>query len=478
MTSLSARALAAALGAWRGIPGSPAYLALADRIRLLVLDGRLALGTRLPAERELAAHLELSRTTISAAYAELRDTGYLDSVRGSGSLVRLPSRGGVQLEALAPPELLDFSKATMPAIPSVAAAAERAAALLPAYLGESGFDPVGLRALRQALADRYTARGLPTDADEVMITVGALHAVGLIARTLLSRGDRAVVESPSYPHASDALRQHGARLVPVAVTTDEGWDERGLEQALQRTSPTLAYLMPDHHNPTGVSMSPLLRERTAAMAAQQGTTVIADETMGELGFTDLSLDGPLTVPFAAHGRAVTVGSVGKTIWGGLRVGWIRADRELIQRIARMRYSSDLGTPILDQLIVLELLADYDRILADRRGYLRTGRDHLGARLRERLPDWQVPSPDGGLTLWINLGAPVSSQLALAARSEGLLIAAGPRFGMDGVFERFLRVPYSHPPELIDRAVDALAAAWTGVTRHPLAVGPGDLAELV
>jgi DNA-binding transcriptional MocR family regulator len=446
---------------------------------LLVLDGRLALGTRLPAERELAAQLELSRTTISAAYAELRDSGYLDSVRGSGSVVRLPSRGGIPLDTIAPPELLDFSKATLPAIPAVAAAAERAAALLPAYLGESGFDPLGLRALRQALADRYIARGLPTDADEIMVTVGALHAVGLVARTLLARGDRALVESPTYPHVSDGLRQQGARLVPVAVSTEAGWDELGLEQAFQRTSPTLGYLMPDNHNPTGVSMPPALRERTIALAAQQGTTLIADETMGELRFADLSGDAPLTPPFAVHGRAVTVGSVGKSIWGGLRVGWIRADRELIQRIARMRHATDLGTPILDQLIVLELLGDYDRILVERRAYLRAGRDHLTAQLRQRMPEWEVPHPDGGLTLWVNLGAPVSSQLALAARTEGLAIAAGPRFGLDGVFERFLRVPFSHPPELIDRAVDALAASWHTVTRNPLAVGnPGEFADIV
>lgn len=484
MSSLSARALASALGSWRGISSAPAYAALADRIRLLVLDGRLALGARLPAERELAAQLSLSRTTISAAYAELRDSGYLESLRGSGSIVRLPFRGAAPLEAIAPAHLLDFSKATLPAVPAVAAAAERASALLPAYLGESGFDPIGLRALRQALADRFTMRGLPTDADEVMITVGAQHAIGLLARTLLSRGDRALVESPSYPHASEALRANGARLVPVAVTTEDGWDELGLEQTFQRTSPTLGYLMPDNHNPTGRSMPVELRERTIAFAAEQGTTLIADETMGELGFADLSADARPIPPFAAsagadtRARLVTVGSVGKTVWGGLRVGWIRADRELIQRIARVRYSSDLGTPVFDQLVVLELLGDYDPILVDRRAYLRAGRDHLLAALRARLPQWTLPVPEGGLTLWVNLGAPVSSQLALAARNEGLVIAAGPRFGMNGVFERFLRVPFSHPPELIDRAVEALAAAWNGVARHPVAFAQEDLAEVV
>ena len=126
MTSLSARALGTLIQNWRTSGPGPAYAALADRIRLLVLDGRLALGTRLPAERELAAHLGLSRTTVSAAYADLRDSGYLDSVRGSGSVVRLPSRGPAGApDPIATPDFLDFSKATLPAVPAVAAATER-----------------------------------------------------------------------------------------------------------------------------------------------------------------------------------------------------------------------------------------------------------------------------------------------------------------------------------------------------------------
>ncbi|HWM32987.1 MAG TPA: PLP-dependent aminotransferase family protein [Pseudolysinimonas sp.] len=475
MSSLSARALGSLIQNWRTSGTGPAYSALADRIRLLVLDGRLPLGTRLPAERELAAHLGLSRTTVSAAYADLRSSGYLDSLRGSGSVVRLPSRAALpSADPISAPDLLDFSKATLPAVPNVAAASERAAALLPTFLGESGFDALGLRVLRQALADRYTARGLPTDADEVMITIGAQHAIGLLARTLLSRGDRAMVEVPSYPHAFEALRASGARLVPVPVTTGDGWDELALEQGFQRTSPTLGYLMPDHHNPTGRSMSPELRQRTVDLAARQGTTLIVDETMAELG-----LDGqPARDPFATIGRAVTIGSVGKTIWGGLRLGWIRADREIIMRASRARFALDLGTPILEQLILLELLPEYDRILADRREYLRAGRDHLAARLAQTFPFWDVPHVEGGLTIWANLGAPVSSQLALAARNHGLVIAAGPRFGIDGVFERFLRIPFSHPADLIDGAVDALARAWSDVARTPMPIGDEDLAAVV
>lgn len=459
MHSLSARSLALLMVDWRG-SGTPAYLALADRIRLLILDGRIPIGTRLPAERELAAQLGLSRTTVSAAYADLRTTGFIESVRGSGSTARLPAHGSAAADHLLVDAPLDLSKAALPSLPAVQQAAQAAVDRLPSFLVDSGFDPFGLLVLRRAIADRYTERGLPTEPEQIMVTVGAQSAIHLLARTLLGRGDRAIVESPGYPHAFEALKAGGARLVPVAVTTDEGWDPAVLEQAFQRTSPTVAYLMPEHQNPTGRSMSQELREQVVRLAAHEGTTLIIDETMTGLGFESEERQ-PV---FPVNKDVVLIGSVGKSIWGGLRIGWIRADRELIQRVARARFASDLGTPVLEQLIVAEMVPDYEEILAGRRAYLRQGRDHLAKRIRTTLPEWRMPHVEGGIVAWVGLGAPVSSQLALAARNEGLVIGAGPRFGLDGVFERFLRIPFGAPPDQIDRAVDALARAWATVTR--------------
>src|ERR1019366_7803812 len=129
MTSVSARSLNQLLGDWRELETGPAYAGLADRIRLLVLDGRIPLGTRLPAERELAGILALSRTTVTAAYALLRDAGFLTSTQGSGSVARLPHSAPRAPEEDRP-DVLDFRKATLPAYPGVAGAAARAAELL------------------------------------------------------------------------------------------------------------------------------------------------------------------------------------------------------------------------------------------------------------------------------------------------------------------------------------------------------------
>lgn len=476
MASVSARALAGLLADWRTASAGPAYTVLADRIRLLILDGRIAYGTRMPAERELAAQLGLSRTTITAAYAELRDGGYLDSQRGSGSSARIPQSSTIPAET-AIAGYLDFTKATSPASSGLAAAAVLAAEDYPAYLGGSGFDLVGLPVLRTALAARFTSRGLPTDPEQIMVTVGAQHAIALLARTFLGRGSNAIVESPSYPHAFEALRLTGARLATVNVTTEDGWDVASLDDGFRRSRPALAYLMPDFHNPTGRTMDAALRERVVALADAAGCALVADETTAELDIDGLVPGEERPLPIAAFGSAITVGSLAKTVWGGLRIGWIRAERDTIQRLVRARPAGDLGTPILDQLVAAHILADFDTVLAQRRDQLRAGRDHLVARLRERFSEWRIPDVAGGLAVWAGLGAPVSSQLALAARAHGLLIAAGPRFGVDGAFERFLRIPFSYSAEETDRAVDALAAAWTSLGQgHPSE--SGYLAEVV
>jgi hypothetical protein len=177
MVSLSARSLALQLGAWRPGGATPLYEALADRIRLLVLDGRISLGTRLPAERLLAEHESLSRTTVAGAYARLRELGYAQSVRGSGTVAQLPrgfADGVPGIGESAGPGMLDLSKATLPAIPIVAEAAREAAELSERAYRLNAFDPlyVNLYALSIMAVGRVAeARGGDVDQRGV---VGAL----------------------------------------------------------------------------------------------------------------------------------------------------------------------------------------------------------------------------------------------------------------------------------------------------------------
>lgn len=463
---LSARSAALLLTDWRDGTDAPAYEALSDALRVLVIDGRVPLGVRLPAERGLAEALGVSRTTVANAYARLRSDGFLVSLRGSGSVVHLPR----ELAGRPDPErlggvvdggLLDLRKAALHAAPEVAEAVERAVRHVPAALAGIGYDTVGDPGLRAAIAERYTERGLPTDPSQVVVTIGAQHAIALLARVLVRRGDAVLVESPTYPHAHEAFREAGGRLVGVPVDAHTGWDASALETTLRRTAPAVAYVMPELHNPTGATMPAVTRERLLATAAATGTVVVADETMGELRI-DGSPEPPLAASAVPSSTVVMIGSAAKVFWGGLRIGWVRAEPDLLQRMLLARPSGDLGTPVLDQLVARELVPRTAAVLEARRTFLRAGRDDVVGALRTRLPEWDVPSPAGGLTTWVGLGRPVSSALVLAARAEGVVLASGGVFGPDGGFERFLRVPFTTAPADRERMVDVLERAWARI----------------
>ena len=454
---ISARALAAALGGWR--TREPAYEALADGIRLLCLDNRLAPRTALPAERELAAALHLSRSTVAAAYRSLRDTEHIASLRGSGS-VTLPLRRRDPGRAHPAEGAIDLQQASPPAWPGLAGIIAEVAGGAAALVSRVGYDVHGSAELREAIAAHYARRGVPTTANEVLVTTGAQSAIHLVASVLLGRGDRVVVETPTYPHAVDALRRSGARLVGVPVTTDAGWDLDRAEQAFARTLPVMAYLMPDFQNPTGRSMSVAERDAVLLAGERAGAVLVLDETTA-----DLDIDrGPVDPGFSGGDPAsvVRIGSLGKTVWGGLRVGWIRAEGDFVRRFAAARPAHDLGTPEFEQAVAAALFSDFAGIAAQRSELLRSGRDALAGAIRAELPEWRIPTVHGGVSLWIELDAALSSALVMDVRSRGVLLSAGPRFSVDGGHDRHLRVPFTAPPDDLRRAVTALAESWRNV----------------
>ena len=442
------------LGRWQ-VEGShePTYQQLAAGLRLLILDGRLALDSRLPGERDFAKTLEISRGTVAAAFAVLRADGYLVSRQGSGSRTAVPAG---RTQAALSSTFMDFSVAACSAGPEIYRAYSEALAALPAHLGSTGYKSLGLGELRGAIASRYTGRGLPTHADEVMVINGALSGFALLLRHLTNPGDRVVIDHPTYPLAIAAIRGAACRPVPVALP-EQGWDIDELAAAIAQTAPRLAYLLPDFHNPTGRCMDVETRRAVAALAARTRTTIVVDETMAELWYE--SEPPPPLAAFGGDGRIVTLGSTAKSFWGGLRVGWIRAPAATIAALVRARDALDLGTPLLEQLAVVRLLETGDAALAARRHEMRRRRDALIGAGTEIFPDWRFTAAPGGLACWIEMPKPVASQLAAAAEAIELRIGAGPRFGLDGAFERHLRMPITAAPDDVRRAFERLAPLW-------------------
>jgi DNA-binding transcriptional MocR family regulator len=476
---ISAAQAARYLGSWRR-GGQPLYLLLAAALQRAIVDGNLTVGSRLPAERALAEHLQVSRNTIVATYARLRDGGWLASRHGAGTWVQLPSPGNAAAAASpaasppSPPSLssIDLSVAARPApCEAVLEALARLGATVPPLLSAHGYLPRGNEELRALVADRYSRRGLPTTPDQVLLTSGALSALNLIFTSYLSPGDAVITESPTYPNVIRALRGRGVRLRPFPVTSAGGWDTGMLRSSLRGVNPAMAYLIPDYHMPAGCYMDLETRHEIARIAAESSFRLVVDEAGADTG-----LDGhppcPPLASFAADGSAISVGSMSKSFWGGLRVGWIRAAARTIEHLAEVRAHIDLASAVLDQALATELLRGDDSVLNAELASRRSSRAALCESISQFLPEWKFEIPGGGLSLWVRLPHDNATELALMCSMRGVHIVPGPRFSPQEAHQRHIRLTYVHSPDLMKMAVLRVAEASASLV--PGAARPGVL----
>lgn len=439
------------------------YRRLAQAISQLILDGRIALHVKLPSERALARALGASRTLVNYAYNVLKQTGFARSHRGAGTYTCLPQ--GRTLTSVArtihtEDAVIDLARASSGLPPKeLADALESSARHLVAQSATPGYHPYGLPDLRAMVADQFTERGLATIPEQVLITCGAQHALSLALGVLCSPGDRILVETPTYPNALEALRRQRLHAVTVPVGP-HGWDPDIIDAALRQTVPHAAFLIPDFHNPTGLVMPSETRARILHTAQRTGTWLLVDETLA-----DLALDVTPPTSFARHAspvessRVITIGSMSKSFWAGLRTGWLRAPADLIDELASHRIATDLGGSVVDQILAQHLLGRRGEILPPRLEQLRGQRTDLQAALREQLPSWSWQQPEGGLSLWVDLGRPTASAIAERAGRLGVRIESGSWFSADpGVCETRLRIPYTLSSAALREAVRLLAVA--------------------
>ncbi|MFC4453014.1 PLP-dependent aminotransferase family protein [Deinococcus sonorensis] len=447
------------LHGWNLEPGVR-YRQLAQALQRAIQDGRLAGQERLPAERELASLLGISRSTVVTGYDLLALEGWLERRQGSGTRVTaaaprahpvLTLRTPVQA-ATAPPGELDLTIA----VPSLTEAhRRRLQAALGSAFEESRYHPLGLPALRVCLADHYTRQGVPTRPEQIIITSGAQQAIALIAQTFLNAGDRALLETPTYFGAIDVFRAAGAELQGLPVGPD-GVAPHALEAGLQG-QPRLVFLTPTFQNPTGTVMPASVRREVAALLDRAGVPTIEDETLSEL-----DLDRPAPPPVASHtpeGPVISVGSLSKLFWAGLRVGWLRSPERYLAPLSQAKTLSDFGTSLPAQAIALDLLRQLPALREERRALVRPARDTLVTLLREQLPDWAFLVPEGGQFLWVELPTDSATRFTLTARRAGIRLFPGASMGVTPLPDRSLRLPFTLPPEHLPEAVGRLRRAW-------------------
>ncbi len=456
------------LGDW-SVGAGPLFRRLALALTRALERGAVAPGARLPSERALAGALRVSRGTAVTAYDLLVADGLVERRVGSGSFavgsaaMGLPAgREGSALVArlvdrsVAPPaDLVDLSISVLHDSSGLPDAGVTTADLLTAA-PDTGYGPWGRLALRRAVADLLGAGGLPSTPEQIVITTGAQQALSLAASCWVRPGDRVVLDDPTYPGALSTFTAAGAELLGLPV--DHGGPRPDALAEALGGHPAMAYFQSGPHSPTGLVLPSARRRDLADLLVASRVPLVEDVALAGLAWTP----GPPPVAALApdHPTAV-IGSLSKLLWGGLRLGFVRAPEPVALRFARVKATHDLGSSVVSQLLAERLLVSpgLTAFLANRRAKLQGRYAVLARALRDALPDWTWIEPDGGLSVWVRLPGPLAGSFAQVALRHGVAVATADALSVTEAHTDRIRLSFAGPPDDLREGVARLAAAW-------------------
>jgi len=314
----------------------------------------------------------------------------------------------------------------------------------------------GLALLRQLIADRLQSRfGLAHTADNLLVVSGSQQALDLTGKIFINDGDVVLCESPTYLGAINALRAYRPRFVEVP-TDDDGMVPTELERRL--TGPDRAkfiYVIPDFQNPSGRRWSVDRRRALAEIAARYEVPVIEDAPYAELSFEGEPL--PPVASFDTEGLVVFLGTFSKILSPGLRLGWIAADREILQRYVLVKQGADLHTSSLTQLLAARFMLerDLDGHISRLREVYRMRRDAMLAALDAHMPPGvRYSRPAGGLFLWLELPSDLDArELLERSLEQNVAFVPGSAFFTQPGHGNTLRLNFSAMP--VDRITEGI-----------------------
>lgn len=279
-------------------------------------------------------------------------------------------------------------------------------------------------------------------------------------------GDVVLGEEATWPGLIDIVGQVGARFEPVRIDRD-GLVVEDLESKIERYRPALMAFNPQHQNPTGSRLPP---DRVAAIAGlirRYRIPTLEDRVAADLGFDRRHL--PAFDEYDTGGYGLIAGSLCKVVWPGLRLGWLRADAQVVNRLRSYKAVADMFTPAISQILGLAVLERYDELVGRRLALLRPAADLTVDTLRQELGDWTYAPVRGALSVWATLPDQVSaSAFVQHAGRHGVLIASGREFSALDADCSNIRLPFTADHLTLTEGLRRLADAWRTFDRQPAA----------
>jgi 2-aminoadipate transaminase len=325
--------------------------------------------------------------------------------------------------------------------------------------------------LREFIVEKMGRYGIVANVDNVLITTGSQQALDLVSKVLLDPGDVIIVEAPTFVGALQSFRAYQASYASVPLD-NEGMMVDLLAQKIVETHPKFMYVLPNFHNPGGVTLSEQRRERVVSLAHEYGVPILEDDPYGELRFEGEHLE-PLVVISARQnggdpagyfkGDVIYMSTFSKTVAPGLRLGWVVAPVEVVQKLVQAKQGADLHTSSLDQMVVYEVVRGgfLEEHVKEIRETYRQRRDAMLAAMDQHFPEgtsWT--HPQGGLFLWVKLPEGVDClELIEAAVEQRVAFVPGTAFYADGRGRDALRLTFATcPTDMIDEGVKRLGKA--------------------
>ena len=310
------------------------------------------------------------------------------------------------------------------------------------YSTTEGFLP-----LREFICARYAKRfGMKISPEEILITNGSQQGLDLIGKVFLNEGDGVLLEAPGYLGAIQALSLYQPRFCTVPLR-EEGVDLPALRNALEQSAPKLFYTVPNFQNPSGLTYTKENREGVAALIRRHPTILIEDDRYGELRFTGGEM--PSMRQFL-NGQSILLGSFSKIVAPAMRLGWICAKPEIMEKLVVAKQACDLHTNTFAQRVVARYLADNDldaHIAAIRQMYKERSDCMADAIARYFPPEVRCTRPQGGMFMWAELPEGLSSlELFTHASAMRVAFVPGAPFYVDRADASTLRLNYTNSDE--------------------------------